>query len=105
MTPELLRKVVSKRISGIDIALIQIGLGRETKNAVVTIRAHLIDLLGLLDRNAGLDAAADDLYRCVRAVVAARDRGIIDDWQVRMLGKAHARLRDRLKGAGVLFIE
>lgn len=105
MTPELLSELVSKRIAGIDMAVIQIGLGRDVKDAEVTIRAHLIDLLGLLERNAGLDAAADDLYKCVRAVVVARDSGSIEDRQLRLLGKAHARLRDRLTAAGVIFTE
>ena len=105
MTPELLSELVSKRVVGIDIAVIQLGLGRDAKDAAVTIRTHLIDLLGLLDRNAGLDAAADDLDRCVRTVVAARDRGTIEDRHVRLLGEAHARFRVRFEAAGGIFTE
>ena len=105
MTPEPLRELLTKRIAGIDIALIHIGLGCDSTDAAETLRAQLIEVLGLLDRNSGLDAAADDLFRCVRAVVAARARGTIEDWHVRLLGKAHARFRARLEGAGALFIE
>ena len=101
MTPELLNELVGKRVAGIDAALIQIGLGRDAKGAAANIRAHLIDLLALLDRNPGLDAAVDDLQKSVHAVVEAGDRGGADDRQTRLLTEAHSRFRTRLAAAGV----
>lgn len=99
MTPERRNVLVRERVEGIDTALIQIGLGRDAKAAAETIRAHLIDLLGLLDRNSGLDAAADDLHRSVQSVVEAGTSGRVEDRQARLLGEAHSRFRNRLQAA------
>lgn len=104
MTPELLKELVGQRVAGIDAALIKIGPGRDAKDAAVTNRAHLIDLLGLLDRNPGLNAAADDLQKSAHAIVEAGDRGGVEDRQMRLLTKAHTRFRARLEAAGVEFI-
>ena len=105
MTPELLNELLSKRVLGIDKALIQISQSRDAKEAAATIRAHLIDLLSLLDRNPGLDAAADDLYKSVAASVEAGSYGrSAEDRQERLLAEAYARYRDRLTAAGVEFI-
>lgn len=96
MRPEQLNELVV----GIDAALIQIGLGQNAKDAAVTIRAHLIDLLALLNRNSGLDAAADDLQKSVHTVVEAGERSGADDRQLRLLTEAHVRFRDRLAAVG-----
>lgn len=106
MTPELLDELLSKRVVGIDKALIQISQSRDAKDAALTIRAHLIDLLSLLDRNPGLDAAADDLYKSVTAFVEAGAYGAsAEDRQERLLAEAYARYRERLEAAGVEFIQ
>ena len=105
MTPELLNELLSKRILGIDKALIQISQSRNAKDAALTIRVHLIDLLSLLDRDPGLDAAADDLCKTVMAFVEAGAYGrSAEDRQERLLAEAYARYRDRLEAAGVEFI-
>lgn len=105
MTPELRDEIVSKRVVGIDRALVQITQSRNVKDAAVTIRAHLIDLLSLLDRNPGLDAAADDLYKCVQAFVEAGAYGSSAEVrQERLLAEAYGRYKNRLKAAGVEFI-
>ncbi|GJD96916.1 hypothetical protein [Methylobacterium iners] len=103
MTPELRQELVSRRVEGIDAALLQIGLGRDAKDAALTFRAYLIDLLGLIERNPGLDAAADDLQKSVHAVVEAGESRGIEDRQARLLVEAHARFRARLEAAGVEF--
>lgn len=105
MTPELMNELLSKRVLGIDKALIQIVQSRDATDAALTIRAHLIDLLSLLDRNPGLDAAADDLYKSITAFVEAGAYGrSADDRQERLLAEAYARYRTRLEAAGVEFI-
>ena len=105
MTPELLNELLSTRVLGIDKALMQISQSRDAKDAAVTIREHLIDLLSLLDRNPGLDAAADNLDRSVQAFVEAGWYGrSAEDRKERLLTEAYARYRDRLKAAGVEFI-
>jgi hypothetical protein len=105
MTPELLNELLSTRVLGIDKALIQISQSRDAKGAALTIRAHLIDLLSLLDRNPGLDAAADDLYKSVTAFVEAGKYGAgAEDRQERLLAEAYARYKDRLEAAGIEFI-
>ncbi|GJD98020.1 hypothetical protein [Methylobacterium iners] len=104
MTPELRQELVSKRVEGIDAALLQIGLGRDAKDAALSICAHLIDLLSLLDRNPGLDAAADDLQKSVHAIVEAGEGRGVEDRQARLLADAYARFRARLEAACVTVI-
>ncbi|MFC5552893.1 hypothetical protein [Methylobacterium iners] len=103
MTTELRQELVSRRAEGIEASLLQIGLGRDAKDAALTIRAHLIDLFGLLTRNPGQDAAADDLRKSVHSVVKAGEGPGVDDRQARQLAQAHARFRARLVAAGVDF--
>ena len=104
MTPERLNELLSEQVVGIDKALIQISQSRNAKDAAVTIRAHLIDLLSLLDRNPGLDAAADDLDKSVMAFVEAGAYGrSAEDRQERRLADAYAHYRDRLEAAGAIF--
>ncbi|MBX9933113.1 MAG: hypothetical protein K2Y56_16510 [Methylobacterium sp.] len=100
----MLNELLCNRILGIDKAVIQVSQGRNAKEAAATIRANLIDLLSLLDRNPGLDAAADDLQKSVHAIVEAGDRGGVEDRQMRLLTEAHARYKDRLEAAGVELI-
>ena len=102
MTPKLLNELLSKRIVGIDAALIRISENKNAKDEALTIRTHLIDLLALLDRNPGLDAAVDDLHKSIQAFVAAGAG--VEDRQTRLLGEAYARFRNRLEAAGVEFI-
>ena len=105
MTPELRDELLNNRVLGIDKALFQISQSRNAKDAALTIRAHLIDLLSLLDRNPGLEAAADDLSKTAMAFVEAGAYGAsAEDRQERLLAEAYARYRDRLEAAGVEFI-
>lgn len=60
MTLELRNELVSDPVAAIDAALIQIGLGRNAKDAAVTIRSHPIGVLALPDCNPSLDAVADN---------------------------------------------
>ena len=93
MTPELLNELLSNRVLGIDKALFQISQSRNAKDAALTIRVHLIELLSLLDRNPGLDAAANDLDKSVMAFVEAGGYGArAEDRQERLLAEAYARL-------------
>lgn len=105
MTSELRDEFLNNRVIGIDKALFQISQSRNAKDAALTIRAHLIDLLSLLDRNPGLEAAADDLSKTVMAFVEAGGYGrSAEDRQERLLAEAYACYRDRLEAAGVEFV-
>ena len=105
MTLELREELLNNRVVGIDKALFQISQSRDAKDAALTIRAHLIDLLSLLGRNPGLEAAADDLSKTVMAFVEAGAYGrSAEDRQERLLAEAYARYRERLEAAGVEFI-
>ena len=105
MTLELREELLNNRVVGIDKALFQISQSRDAKDAALTIRAHLIDLLSLLGRNPGLEAAADDLSKTIMAFVQASAYGrSAEDRQERLLAEAYARYRDRLETSGVEFI-
>jgi hypothetical protein len=61
---------------------------------------HLIDAMGLFQRNPGIDAAADDLYAAAAALVADRMVGsqpLVR--KIRLFKDAHLRFRSRLLAA------
>ncbi|MGV7031558.1 hypothetical protein [Methylobacterium symbioticum] len=99
MTPALVSEMLADRLNGIEAALAQVRLGQPS--AVQELRHHLLDILTLVERDPGLDAAADDLHRAARAIVeieqtdpGARAR------HDRLLGDARRRLLVRLEMAG-----
>jgi hypothetical protein len=61
---------------------------------------HLIDAMGLFQRNPGIEAAADDLYAAAAALVmdsTVRSQPIAR--KLRLLKEAHLRFRNRLVSA------
>lgn len=99
MTPTLRQDILDDRMRGIRKAVSDLTVGDQVEAAAQTVRANLIDVLSLLDRNPGLDAAADDLHRSVRSAVEAA--GVPSARVLRLLDEALARFEDRLSAAGV----
>ena len=68
------------------------------------LRADLLSLLELVERNSGIEAAVDDLYASASRFVAARDQpsgneGPPEARRSRLLREARERLSDRLASA------
>ena len=66
------------------------------------LRVPLVDVLELIERDPGIEAASDDLYEVARAYVTAREGAEVRHRQPgrkRMLAEAFTRYRDRLASA------
>jgi hypothetical protein len=99
MTPELLARTIDERLAFIDpiVDALEQGGG---ESDLRDLRLLLIDTIGLLKRDPGIEAAAEDLYAAAAALVsdsAASSQPIAR--KLRLLRSAHARLRERLAGA------
>lgn len=76
---------------------IQQGGGEE---ALYSLQQQLVDLMGLIERNPGIEAATGDLYAAAEALVA--DRAACSQpiaRKLRLLVHAHQRFRDQLAAA------
>ncbi|MDR7038442.1 hypothetical protein J2X36_003206 [Methylobacterium sp. BE186] len=100
MTPALQAEMLKERMEGIEQSVSRISEGSDPAVEAEHVRANLIDVLGLLGRNPGLDAAADDLHGSVRALITAdaNEAGMATR-RVRLLQEAHLRFRARLEAA------
>lgn len=96
MTPALVSEMLADRLNGVEAALARARSGQ--LEAVPALRACLLDILTLVARDPGLDAAADDLHRAALAIVEAGPvAGVRSD---RLLADARYRLLQRLAAAG-----
>jgi len=101
MTPTLYVELLTERIRTIEGALIHIRSGQRAHGEAHKVRECLMDILDLVPRNPGLDAAVDDLHRHVCAFIEAEPNAIgREARRAAMLSDAYARLLDRLKAAG-----
>lgn len=80
----------------VDRAIARIAAGEGALIEVHNVRTYLINLLELVERDPGLDAAADDLHATILACVSAVEVGSLDARRRRLLDEAAARLRARL---------
>ncbi|ACL58142.1 hypothetical protein [Methylobacterium nodulans] len=73
MTPA---EMLSARLSAIENAVKRIAEGQAVAAEAAEVRAALLDVLDLVVRNPGIDAAVDDLYRSVLALMEATARSL-----------------------------
>jgi hypothetical protein len=69
---------------------------QEADAELYTLRGHLLDLLELVERDPGIEAASDDLYAVSKEIACGADRGAR---MSRLSNEAFLRLRDRLGSA------
>jgi hypothetical protein len=62
-------------------------------------RIERTDVLGLIERHPGIEAATEDLYATALAVVRDASAGPPDPRRLRLLRDARLRYRERLTGA------
>lgn len=96
MTPALLSEMLADRLNGVEAALARARAGQ--MEAVPALRACLLDILTLVARDPGLDAAADDLHRAALAIAEAGPAAGVR--HERLLVDAKDRLLLRLEAAG-----
>ena len=86
--------MLEERIACIEEALIQIEQQRDAAVGLHNLQAHLPNLLELIERHAGVTAAADDLLSAATAFMTGDHPA-----RARLLREAFQRFRDRLKSA------
>lgn len=99
MTETTFENAVDEMVSLLHPILltIQQGGGEE---ALYSLQQQLIELMGLVERNPGIEAATGDLYAAAEALVADRAAGSQPiARKLRLLVHAHQRFRDQLSGA------
>ncbi len=100
MTPNTFAAILEDRLKQVEdaVGLIEQGDGRAAE--LDTVRSNLIDILELVERNPGIEAAADDLYDMAAGTIVAnaRERQQTSRGR-RVLRDALIRLKERLATA------
>jgi hypothetical protein len=99
MTPDALAKTIEERLAFIDPIVDGIEQGGGEAD-LRDLRLLLIDTIGLLKRDPGIEAAAEDLFAAASALVSDSSSSSQPlARKLRLLRSAHLRLRERLNGA------
>ena len=92
---------IQETVEYVERALARIETGDGVEAEVHNVRAYLVNTLEMIDRDPGIEAAADDLYATAAAFVAGQGRP--EDGSPRrdkrVLREAFLRLRDKLASA------
>ena len=96
MTPNTFAELMEDRVSGVELSVSRIESQDGAEVALSNMRSHLMDILDLIGRHPGIEAAADDLYRTAEALVGANAS---DPRRLRLLREAHLRFRERIGSA------
>ncbi len=97
---KLLAEALDETFGFIEHALTKIEAREGAEAELHNLRAYLLNVLDLVDRDPGIDAAADDLHEAARALVAAdRDGRPLSPSQRRLPEEAYFRFRERLLSA------
>ncbi|MET0745376.1 MAG: hypothetical protein ABWY78_18540 [Microvirga sp.] len=97
----LLTEAIDEALSAIDTALARVETAGDTSGEATTaglndVRSHILSILWLVERNPGIEAAADDLYQAAAVSLrATADAGGASRHR-RILSDATARFRARL---------
>jgi hypothetical protein len=105
-------ETIAEALSFIDRALTRIEKGESAEAEAHNIRAYLVNTLELVERDSGIEAAADDLYAVVAAFVTGhqqaehgperRDRRVLREAFLRLQAKlAASQPSDKAKAMGL----
>jgi hypothetical protein len=83
-------------LASIAHVLLRVRAQEDAEAELHTLRARLLDLLELIERDPGIEAASDDLYAVAKEIAFGADRG---PRMSRLSNDAFLRLRDRLGSA------
>ena len=99
--PATLAETLSETLSFIERALMRIENGESAEAEAHNIRAYLVNTLELVERDPGIEAAADDLYAVAAAFLEGHQRAEHGPERRgrRVLREAFLRLEAKL-GAG-----
>lgn len=91
---KLLAEMLEERVTAIEEALTHLEQQAHAETGLHDLHAHLPSLLELVERDAGVNAAADDLLSAASAFVQGGHPA-----RARLLREAFERLQARLKSA------
>jgi hypothetical protein len=92
----LLTEALGDALSAIDAALVQLDEASDPDTGLNNVRSHILSVLWLVERNPGIEAAADDLYQAAAAFVRAKADPSTGSRHKRILNDANARFKERL---------
>ena len=93
--PATLAETIAETLSFIERALVRVEKGESAEAEADNIRAYLVNTLELIERDPGIEAAADDLYAVVVAFVMGHQQAEHGPDR-RVLREAFLRLQDKL---------
>src|SRR3954452_11056220 len=88
-----LHDALEETLGFIQRALDRIVAGEDLDAELHNVRAYLVNVLELVERDPGIEAASDDLYQVAATLAEGTDKGTR---MVRPLNEAFLRVRDRL---------
>ncbi len=99
MTQKSFTETLEETMSFIERALDRITRNEGAEAELHNVQAYVLNILELVDRDPGIDAAADDLQNAVRSFVVGRiDQGDAPR-RGRLMREAYLRFHDRLTAA------
>ena len=97
MSPSTFAAILDGHIKHVDDAVARIERGEGDKLDLESLRGHLVDILEIIERNSGIEAAADDLYEVAsRSVLGSIGERDPQSRARRILRDAASRLKERL---------
>ena len=88
-----LHNALDETLACIERAIERICAGDGAEPELRNVRAYLVNLLELVERDPGIEAASNDLYQVAAVLVEGTDKS---PRMSRLLSEAFLRLRDRL---------
>ena len=97
MSPSTFTATLDGHLKIVEDTVARIEKGEGDKLDLESLRGHLVDVLEIIERNSGIEAAADDLYEVAsRSVLGASGEHNPQSRARRILRDAASRLRERL---------
>jgi len=90
-----LHDALEETLGYIQRSLDCIRAGESAHAELHNVRAYLVNILDLVERDPGIDAASSDLFAVAKVVAEGADRGT----RMALLGEAMMRFRNRLAAA------
>jgi hypothetical protein len=91
--PRSLHDALDETLGFVERALDRIRNGDSAEAELHNVRAYLINILDLVERDPGIEAASDDLYQVAAVLAQGTDKGPRTS---RLLNEALLRFRERL---------
>ncbi len=99
MTQKTLSQALEETTSFIERAIDRIGRDDEAEVELHNLRAYVLNILELVERDPGIEAAASDLHEAARLFVSSLRDERNTPRRGRLMREAYLRFHDRLTSA------